>query len=134
LFHNWFHCYAALLPLEIAEPAQQIRVRIQGHTALDAYDCLSRTVERICKASLTGEMLVAQSPPDLYLRTNDRYILAFCWFSSRNRMLEWEMQISIDRKPFGVKTGNVVLMPANHPHALRAVTKSKMLLTMVRSH
>jgi quercetin dioxygenase-like cupin family protein len=54
-------------------------------------------------------------------------------FDALVQMLEGEMEISIDRKPFSVKTGNVVLMPANHPHALRAVTKSKMLLTMIRS-
>jgi hypothetical protein len=27
----------------------------------------------------------------------------------------------------------LLLMPANHPHALKAVVKSKMLLTMIRS-
>lgn len=55
-------------------------------------------------------------------------------FDAIVQMLEGEMEISIDRKPFSVKTGNVVLMPANHPHALTALTKSKMLLTMIRSH
>ena len=54
-------------------------------------------------------------------------------FDALVQMLEGEMEISIDRKPLSVKTGNVVLMPANHPHALRAITKSKMLLTMIRS-
>lgn len=55
-------------------------------------------------------------------------------FDALVQMLEGEMEISIDRKPLSVKTGNVVLMPANHPHALRAITKSKMLLTMIRSN
>lgn len=54
-------------------------------------------------------------------------------FDALVQMLDGEMEISIDRKPLSVKTGNVILMPANHPHALRAVTKSKMLLTMIRS-
>jgi len=54
-------------------------------------------------------------------------------FDALVQMVEGEMEISIDRKPLSVKTGNVVLMPANHPHALRAVSKSKMLLTMIRS-
>jgi quercetin dioxygenase-like cupin family protein len=54
-------------------------------------------------------------------------------FDALVQMLEGEMEISIDRKPLSVKTGNVVLMPANHPHALRAITRSKMLLTMIRS-
>ena len=55
-------------------------------------------------------------------------------FDALVQMLEGEMEISIDREPLSVKTGTVVLMPANHPHALRAVTKSKMLLTMIRSN
>ena len=55
-------------------------------------------------------------------------------FDALVQMLEGEMEISIDRKPLSVKPGNVVLMPANHPHALRAITKSKMLLTMIRSN
>lgn len=46
-------------------------------------------------------------------------------FDALVQMLEGEMEISIDRRPLSVKTGNVVLMPANHPHALKAVTKSK---------
>ncbi len=54
-------------------------------------------------------------------------------FDALVQMLEGEMEISIDRKPLLVKAGNLVLMPANHPHALRANTKSKMLLTMIRS-
>lgn len=54
-------------------------------------------------------------------------------FDALVQMLEGEMEISIDREPLSAKTGTVVLMPANHPHALRAVTKSKMLLTMIRS-
>ena len=54
-------------------------------------------------------------------------------FDALVQILEGEIEISIDRKPLSAKIGNLVLMPANHPHALRAVTKSKMLLTMIRS-
>ena len=54
-------------------------------------------------------------------------------FDALVQMLEGEMEISIDRKPLSVKTGNLVLMPAHRPHALKAMTRSKMLLTMIRS-
>lgn len=54
-------------------------------------------------------------------------------FDALVQLLEGEMEISIDRKPLLVTAGNLVLMPANHPHALRANAKSKMLLTMIRS-
>lgn len=54
-------------------------------------------------------------------------------FDALVQLLEGEMDISIDGKPMNVKAGHLLLMPANHPHALKAVTKSKMLLTMIRS-
>lgn len=54
-------------------------------------------------------------------------------FDALVQMLEGEMEISIDGKPLHVKDGHLLLMPANHPHALKALTRSKMLLTMIRS-
>lgn len=54
-------------------------------------------------------------------------------FDALVQMLEGEMEISIDGKPLHVKDGHLLLMPANHPHALKALTKSEMLLTMIRS-
>jgi quercetin dioxygenase-like cupin family protein len=54
-------------------------------------------------------------------------------FDALVQMLKGEMEISIDGKPLNVKAGHLLLMPANHPHALKAVTRSKMLLTMIRS-
>jgi len=54
-------------------------------------------------------------------------------FDALVQMLEGEMEIAIDRKPMSVKAGQMLLMPANRPHALKAVAKSKMLLTMIRS-
>jgi quercetin dioxygenase-like cupin family protein len=47
--------------------------------------------------------------------------------------VEGEMEILIDGNPLHVKVGHLLLMPANHPHALKAIAKSKMLLTMIRS-
>lgn len=54
-------------------------------------------------------------------------------FDALVQILEGEMEISIDRTPLNVKAGHLLLMPANHPHALQAVSRSKMLLTMIRS-
>jgi quercetin dioxygenase-like cupin family protein len=47
-------------------------------------------------------------------------------------ILEGEAQISIDKKPHTVKEGEMLIMPANKPHALQAVTKFKMLLVMIK--
>jgi len=54
-------------------------------------------------------------------------------FDALVHVLDGEVEIIISGKPLRAKAGDVVLMPANQPHALRAVTQVKMLLTMIRS-
>ena len=48
-------------------------------------------------------------------------------------VFDGEADIIISGKPVRVKQGEMTIMPANEPHALKAVTKFKMLLVMVRS-
>lgn len=48
-------------------------------------------------------------------------------------LLDGEAQISISGKPFHLVEGEMVIMPANQPHALKAIKRFKMLLTMIRS-
>ena len=48
-------------------------------------------------------------------------------------VLEGEAEIVISGKPFRLKGGDMIVMPANAPHALKATTKFKMILTMIRS-
>jgi len=48
-------------------------------------------------------------------------------------ILDGKADIIISGKPFRLKKGEVTIMPANEPHALLALTKFKMLLTMIRS-
>lgn len=47
--------------------------------------------------------------------------------------VEGEIEIVISGKSIRLKKGEFTIMPANEPHALSATTKSKMLLTMIRS-
>ena len=42
-------------------------------------------------------------------------------------------EIKISGKSYIVKKGGMIIMPANKPHALKAVQKFKMLLVMLRS-
>src|SRR4030042_6174188 len=44
-------------------------------------------------------------------------------------LLEGEAEVSISGKPVRLQSGEMVIMPANHPHALRAMEKFKMILT-----
>lgn len=47
-------------------------------------------------------------------------------------MVDGEMEITIGGKPYQVKAGEILVMPPNVPHALKASEKSKMLLTMIK--
>jgi len=48
-------------------------------------------------------------------------------------LIDGEAEIVISGNPFHLKGGDMVIMPANDPHALRAITRFKMILTMIRS-
>jgi len=47
-------------------------------------------------------------------------------------VLEGEAEIRISSKPFHLKAGDAIVMPANEPHAVKAIKRFKMLLTMIR--
>lgn len=47
-------------------------------------------------------------------------------------ILEGAVKITIDGKTVRAKTGDMVLMPANRPHALQAVQPFKMALVMIK--
>lgn len=44
-----------------------------------------------------------------------------------------ELEISISNQPYQLQTGEMIIMPANEPHALVAKTPVKLLLVMIRS-
>ena len=46
---------------------------------------------------------------------------------------EGEVEVKIAAKSFILETGDMIMLPANKPHALRGIQKFKMLLVMVRS-
>jgi quercetin dioxygenase-like cupin family protein len=54
-------------------------------------------------------------------------------FDALVQVLEGEAEISISGAPHKVRAGESILMPANQPHALKACTRFKMLLVMIRS-
>ncbi len=47
-------------------------------------------------------------------------------------ILDGEAEVFIAKKPLIVKAGQVIIMPANIPHKLKALDKFKMLLVMIR--
>ena len=46
-------------------------------------------------------------------------------------ILEGEAGITIGGKPFRLSEGGMIIMPANRPHALKALSRFKMMLTMI---
>lgn len=47
-------------------------------------------------------------------------------------VLDGEAEIKISGKPFHLTSGDAIILPANEPHAVKAPTRFKMLLTMIR--
>lgn len=47
-------------------------------------------------------------------------------------MVDGEMEIMIGGNPYNVKAGEILVLPADIPHGLKATVKSKMLLTMIK--
>ena len=47
-------------------------------------------------------------------------------------LVDGEMEIRIGGNPYIVKAGEIIIMPPDIPHALLAIQKSKMLLTMIK--
>jgi quercetin dioxygenase-like cupin family protein len=54
-------------------------------------------------------------------------------FDALVQMIEGKAEITVAGKPFQVESDHAILLPANQPHAVTALTPFKMLLTMIRS-
>lgn len=53
-------------------------------------------------------------------------------FDAIVQILDGEAQITIGGNLHNLKKGDCIIMPANVPHALKAIKRFKMLLTMIR--
>jgi quercetin dioxygenase-like cupin family protein len=54
-------------------------------------------------------------------------------FDATVLILDGEAEITIDGDPIRARAGEMVIMPADRPHALRAITQFKMMLIMIRA-
>jgi quercetin dioxygenase-like cupin family protein len=54
-------------------------------------------------------------------------------FDAVAHLLEGEAEIAISGKPLRTTAGEAILTPAGQPHSLKALSRFKMLLTMIRS-
>jgi quercetin dioxygenase-like cupin family protein len=54
-------------------------------------------------------------------------------FDALVHIVEGEAEVTISGQPYLLKEGDAIIMPADEPHALKAIQKFKMLLTMIRA-
>ncbi len=54
-------------------------------------------------------------------------------FDALVNIIEGEASVIISGETFQLKKGEMIIMPANEPHALKAIDKFKMILIMIRS-
>ena len=54
-------------------------------------------------------------------------------FDAMVSILDGEAEVIIAGQPYILQAGEIIIMPAGEPHALNAVQKFKMLLTMIKS-
>jgi quercetin dioxygenase-like cupin family protein len=53
-------------------------------------------------------------------------------FDAMVYVLEGKTQITISKKPLQLSAGQMVIMPAGKPHAVKAIEQFKMMLIMIR--
>ena len=54
-------------------------------------------------------------------------------FDALVQVLDGEAEVTIAGEGFEVRAGEAIIMPAGRPHAVRAVSRFRMLLTMIRA-
>lgn len=54
-------------------------------------------------------------------------------FDAMVYIFDGKAEVTIDAKPSSLKAGEMVIMPANKPHSLKANERFKMMLVMVKS-
>ncbi|MBI4676766.1 MAG: cupin domain-containing protein [Elusimicrobia bacterium] len=112
--------------VQTGKTKEDLRGRVLRMDELVAYEkgsVVSRTIVEREKGTVTlfafekGEGLSEHTAP----------------FDALVQVLDGEAEIRVDGRPHRVKAGQFIIMPADKPHALRAVERFKMALVMIRS-
>lgn len=53
-------------------------------------------------------------------------------FDAMVQVLEGKAEVIINKEPYHLEAGQTIVMPANIPHAVNAIERFKMLLTMIK--
>jgi len=84
------------------------------------------TVSRIVAKSKAGNITLFAFDAGQYLSEHQAP------YDAHVIVLEGEAGLTIGGKPVRASAGQIVVMPANVPHALLAITKMKMMLVMLK--
>jgi quercetin dioxygenase-like cupin family protein len=49
------------------------------------------------------------------------------------QVIDGEVEVTVSGKAHHVKEGEIIMLPANQTHALKALSRFKMLLTMIKA-
>ena len=112
-------------PSKKAKPAENLMSQVlsmAGLVEIQADAVVSRTV--IAKPAGTVTLFAFDKGQGL--STHSAPYDAMVW------ILEGEAEIVVDGKPLLAKTGDMVIMPADLPHALNAARPFKMALVMIK--
>lgn len=55
-------------------------------------------------------------------------------FDAIVQILDGEAEVTINTKVYHLKKGDCIIMPASIPHALKAIERFKMLMTMIKQY
>lgn len=108
------------------ENRETVIIKAQSMAGLVAYQAgsiVSRTIAKVAGGSVTvfafdaGQGLSEHTAP----------------FDALVHVIDGATEITISGTPYRVGTGEMIVMPANRPHAVRALTPFKMVLTMLKA-
>lgn len=116
-------CAAMKAAAKTPAPAKPLVETVAGTVAYQKDNIVSREIIRRKNGTVTvfafdkGQGLSEHTAP----------------FDALLQVLEGSVEIRIDGKPCRLSAGQMVVMPEDRPHSLKALTRFKMILTMVRN-
>jgi quercetin dioxygenase-like cupin family protein len=108
-----------------AKPAENLMSKAIPMAGLVDYQA-DAVVSRTVIAKPVGTVTLFAFDKGQGLSTHSAPYDAMVW------ILEGTAKITIDGKALRARTGDMVIMPANHPHALKATRPFKMALVMIK--
>jgi len=114
---------------------QTVNAKTKGEIVPAKADCLVE-LANYQEGSVVSRVLVRRSTGNVTLFAFDEgqeLSEHTAPFDALVHVLEGKAEIVIAGQSFQLGAGKVILMPANRPHALRAISRFKMLLIMIRS-